>query len=182
MTRLSIYCFCLFIVYSNNVYTNEISNNFVKESIDIIPDQDLREVIKKYYDSEMNEEWNDTYKIRSLDYRDAINFNDYSREMSKGAAGWKLIKISILEFNYSNNNYEILIKFDELIDENVKSRKLINSYIQNDELFKEVEFDSKTNTFSYTEKTLWRHEQNRWVAINPGPRQHLYMNSKIISE
>lgn len=182
MKNILTYSLCLITFVFSNVISSELSEPLIKEGGDMLSNQDLRIVIKKYYTSEMRNEWKETYNMRSLSFRDAVSFLDYSREMTSGADGWTLINISIKEVNNNTNNAEILIRFDELINENVKYRKLISALIRDDEFLEEVEFNSNTNILSYTENTLWRFEENNWVAIEPGTRNHFYMNYKVVSE
>ena len=122
--------------------------------------QNLLDRLTKYYNAEINSNWESTYSFRTPLYRKGVPFKLYRKKMIHDNEGWKLINLKILKSKIEGDYAVFKIDFIEQIPD---------GYFPNDE----------EKTIILAQVSTWERIHGVWFCRDACDRTHLSMNGDL---
>lgn len=117
------------------------------------------EVAKVYFDAEMSQKWDVTYGLRPNDFKSIVPFKVYKEQMSKDAAGWKMLNFNLGDIQSGDKKATIQV---EIIEE--LPLQLIKDNI---------------STINFKGVVKLKCTDNQWKIVEAPSRSHYSFNSKL---
>ncbi|MHB8744572.1 MAG: hypothetical protein ACYC9L_15820 [Sulfuricaulis sp.] len=129
----------------------------------------LKERVAQYYLAEQNHDWEQTYNLRTPDFKKIVSKEMYISHMRKDSAGWKLKKYDIKSIKENDGKVSLTINFVE--------EPPPNSFY-NEALLKKLPPNTPPlKTFEMEDDSIWVRINGEWYCYAAGQRLHLPMNA-----
>jgi hypothetical protein len=125
--------------------------------------QDLLDRLYKYYKSERNDNWEQTYSFRTPLYQKSVPFKLYKERMIHENEGWKLIDYKIIKSKIEGDYAAFQIEFIEQVPD---------GYFPNN-----IREKIKLNQIS-----TWEKIHGNWFCRDACDRTHLSMNGDLVMQ
>lgn len=117
------------------------------------------EVAKVYFEAEMSQKWDITYGLRVDDFKSIVPFKVYKKQMTKDAAGWKMLNFKLGDVQSGGNESTLQVEITEELP-----LQLIKDNI---------------STISFKGVVKLKCIDNQWRIVEAPSRSHYSMNSKL---
>lgn len=144
-----------------------VSSCSVEAKLEKYPD--LKARVTQYYQAEQNADWEQTYNLRSPDFRKTVLKETYIARMRKDNAGWKLKGYEIKSVVEKRGKVYLTIDFIE---------EPPPEGFHNEALLKHLPPETPPlKTFQIRDDSIWILANGVWYCDGAGQRLHLTMNA-----
>lgn len=137
----------------------ECPTRLTVSGLELIQEEDLRNIVEGYYRAEKNMAWKVAYSYRDLGFKDLVPLDKYESTMVSDSNKRCLISVRINSVKFEGDTVSLSIRFVE----------------------RDADKSSSTHgtTLSFNERIVLQRYEGSWYFVSSGVRNNYFLNRKM---